>query len=348
MSSGSVRTPIESISENAGVRSHPVQLTVHSQTVGSYFGSPQLPVGARLAPTVHLVTICYSELDFAIQVRMKNRLLPLCFVLAGSVFAATEVRYTFTLQTTDADGMPIQQTRSYVVYRPDNLPRTTPVPLVVVLDNSTSNFQRIADRYGFVVAGCSFSGNSTGNPGSSWNNDNPRIAGWEDFDYLDEVIRRVRADENASDSFTTGLSKDGHMSMAYACERPDKIKAAATLDEFMQLTLNIPSAPLPIIAFQGTLDTNVPYTMLRDTVDQWRTVDGLRSAVPVTSFESSPLQPGKVSQVTWRGGDWPGAHRIHSDLAILQLEGPGTREVAHSRLTRGVGAEAWHAQHIRD
>ncbi len=231
---------------------------------------------------------------------MKSRLLPLCLAaLAGSTFAATEVRYTFTLQTTDADGAPIQQTRSYVVYRPDNLSRTA---LVVVLDGSTSNFQHQADRYGFVVAGLYFSGNSTGSPATSWNNDNPRTAGWEDFDYIDEVIRRVRATENIGDAFTTGLSKDGHMSMAYACERPDQIKAAATLDEFMQLTLNIPSAPLPIIGFQGTLDTNVPYTMLRDTMDQWRTVDGLRDAVPVTTFEASPLQPGKVSQASWRGG----------------------------------------------
>jgi poly(3-hydroxybutyrate) depolymerase len=234
---------------------------------------------------------------------MKTYILPLYLAaLSGSVFAATEIGYRFTLNTTDADGAPIQESRTYLVYRPDNLSKSTPVPLVVVLDNSTSNFRRLADKYGFVVAGCTFNGNSTGDPGTSWNNDNPRISGWEDFDYLDEVIRRVRASENTSDTFTTGLSKDGHMSMAYATERPNMLKAAATLDEFMQLTLNIPSAPLPIIAFHGTLDTNVPYTMLRDTVDQWRAVDELRNAVPVTTFESSPLQPGKVSQATWRGG----------------------------------------------
>ena len=127
---------------------------------------------------------------------MTTQLLSLYLaILAGSAFAASEVRYSFILHTADADGAPIQQTRSYVVYRPDDLPKTAAVPLVVVLDGSTSNFQRQADHYKFVVAGCNFAGNSTGNPASSWNNDNPRIAGWEDFDYLDELTQIRRSSE---------------------------------------------------------------------------------------------------------------------------------------------------------
>jgi hypothetical protein len=70
----------------------------------------------------------------------------------------------------------------------------------------------------------------------------------------------------------------------------------------MEVTVNAPTAPLPIIAFQGTLDNNVPYTMQRDSVDVWRKLDGLMGATPVTTFESSPIQPGQVTQATWRGG----------------------------------------------
>lgn len=92
------------------------------------------------------------------------------------------------------------------------------------------------------------------------------------------------------------------MALAYACERPNMIKAAASVDEFMQLTLNIPAAPVPIIVFQGTSDTSVPYTMVKDTVDAWRATNGVLKAVPVTTYESSPLLPGSVSQATWRGG----------------------------------------------
>ena len=44
------------------------------------------------------------------------------------------------------------------------------------------------------------------------------------------------------------------MSFAYACECPSMIKAAGPLDEFMGLTSNLPSAPVPMIVFQGTAD----------------------------------------------------------------------------------------------
>jgi hypothetical protein len=163
-------------------------------------------------------------------------------------------------------------------------------------------FHRKADQAGFIVVSCSFSGNSTGTPGTVWTNDDPRIQGPEDYDYVNEVINRVRASDNGGDAFVAGLSKGGHMSLAYACERPSTIKAAASLDEFMGLTANRPSAPVPIIMFQGTLDSNVPYTMVKDTADTWRAVNGLSGATPVTTYEPSALIPGRVSQATWRGG----------------------------------------------
>ena len=238
---------------------------------------------------------------------MRTALLLLCFViLAGNGFAATDVRVDFTLNTTDAYGAPLQQKRYYYIYRPDNLPKTTPVPMILVMDagggGAATFFHRKADQAGLVVVSCSFSGNSTGTPGTVWNSDNPRITGFEDFDYITEVINRVKASDNCNDVFITGLSKGGHMSLAYACERPSTIKAASSLDEFMGLTSNIPAAPVPMIVFQGTSDTNVPYPMVKDTVDAWRATDGLLNATPVTTYESSPLLPGRVSQATWRGG----------------------------------------------
>src|ERR1700727_2495586 len=49
-----------------------------------------------------------------------------------------------------------------------------------------------------------------------------------------------------------------------------------------------------------------------------------------------------------RGIDRSGAHTIHADLAVFQFQSPAASEVAHSRLTRGVGAKPWEAQHVRD
>jgi poly(3-hydroxybutyrate) depolymerase len=170
--------------------------------------------------------------------------------------------------------------------------------MVVVTDgNGPAGFLHSkADRAAFLVVSCDYSGNSTGHV----NNGNPRETGWEDYDYLAEVIRRVKASENANDAFTVGFSAGGHTSLAYACERPSTLKAAASVDEFMQVS-NVPSAPLPVILFEGTADANVSYTMVKDTVDRWRAVDGLLEARPVTTYEASPRMPGQVSQATWRG-----------------------------------------------
>jgi poly(3-hydroxybutyrate) depolymerase len=228
-------------------------------------------------------------------------------VFATNALAATAVRVDFTLNTTDENGAPLTESRYYYVYRPDGLSRTTPVPMILVMEASANSgpagfLNRKAAQAGFVVVSCSFSGNFTGTPGTVWNNDNPRITGWEDMDYTTEVIHRVRLSDNCNDAFICGLSKGGHMSHAYACERPSEIRAAGPMDEFMGLTSNIPTAPVPIIAFHGTLDTNVPYTMMRDSVDAWRTIAGLLSVTPVTTCESSFRLPGKVTQTTWRGG----------------------------------------------
>lgn len=221
------------------------------------------------------------------------------FLLVGTIGrGATDVRVDFTLRTTDAYGGAMTESRYYFVYRPDNLPRTSPVPMVLVMEGGpATQFHRKADQAGFLVVSCTFNGNSLG---TVWNSDNPRVTGFEDYDYIDAVIARVGQAENARDAFICGLSKGGHVSYAYACERPGKICAASSVDEFMGLTSNIPNAPVPIIALQGTLDTNVPYTMSKDSLDAWRVMDGLAGVVPVTTFESSPLIPGRVTQATWR------------------------------------------------
>ena len=225
-------------------------------------------------------------------------------LLAGSAFPATDLRVDFRLNTTDPYGNPIQQNRYYYVYRPDGLPRTQPVPMVLVLEASPSSgpatfFRDTAAKSGFLIVSCSFSGNSSGTPGTGWTADDPRVAGFEDYDYLSEVIRRVTLSDNAGDAFMTGISKAGHMTQAFACERPHSIRAAGPLDEFMQAD-NLPSAPVPLIMFQGTQDTNVPYTMVKEAVDVWRGVNQLLNVTPVATYESSPLILGMVTRSTWR------------------------------------------------
>ena len=135
-------------------------------------------------------------------------------ISAGEVFAASAVKVNFTLNTTDAYGVPIVEDRYYYVYRPDGLSSNTPVPMILVMEASPSSgpasmLNAKAAQAGFVVVSCSFSGNSTGIPGTVWNNDNPRITGFEDFDYTTAVINQVRASNNCDDAFIIGISKGG-------------------------------------------------------------------------------------------------------------------------------------------
>jgi poly(3-hydroxybutyrate) depolymerase len=228
-------------------------------------------------------------------------------VFAIGALAATDVRVDFTLNTTDAGGAPITENRYYYVYRPDGLSTRVPVPMILVMETVAGGgpatyFHRKANQAGFLVVSCSCAGNASGNPGTGWNNHNPRITGWEDMDYTTEVINRVRLSDNGNDAFICGFSTGGHTAYAYACERPSTLKAASSVDEFMGLTTNIPTAPLPVIAFHGTSDGAVSYTMGKDTLDAWRTLDGLLGATAVMTYEPAPLTPGKVTQATWRGG----------------------------------------------
>jgi len=225
-------------------------------------------------------------------------------MIAGCGFAAQDVRVNFMLNTTDVNGNPIQESRYYYVYRPDGLPLTTPAPMLLVLEPAVdsgpeTDFHSEADRDGFILVSCSYSGNSTGTPATKWSADDPNVVGYEDVDYLSAVINQVRTSNNANDAFVTGLSKGGHMALAYACVRPSMLKGAASMGEYMGLTFNIPSAPLPILMIEGTADS-VPYTMVKDTVDAWRAVDSLLDTPPVMTIASSPLAPGMVSQATWR------------------------------------------------
>ena len=228
----------------------------------------------------------------------------ICLGLSGNVHAATAVKVSFTLNTNDKYGAPITQDRYYYLYRPDGFSTNTPLPALLVMEYSPggaaiSSFNAKSAQAGFVVVTCSINGNSVG---SGWIVDDPLWVGYEDFDYTSEVISRVRASDNCNDFFICGLSKGGHAALAFACERPTQIKAAASLDEFMQLISNIPQVPVPIMAVQGTADGLIPYAMMRDTMDAWRTMNGLSGAEPVTTFESSPLKRGNATQATWRGG----------------------------------------------
>lgn len=265
--------------------------------------------------------------------------------LAGNVWAATDVKVSFTLNTTDADGSPVAESRYYYVYRPDNLSMTNILPLVLCMssggDEPMTFYHTMADQAGFVLASCSFKGNYQ--TVASWNSDDPAINGPDDMDYTTSVIDQVTRSNNCGDVFICGLSKGGHMALSYACERPDKVKAACSVEEFMQLAGNIPKAPIPAMVMLGTSDSLVSPLMVKDTIDAWRTRDGLMNTTPVTTFEPAPLNPSSVTQVTWKNG------YNQTQVAFVSIIG-GTHEypqpTTHSGYDCTAGMWAFFSQHL--
>ncbi len=234
------------------------------------------------------------------------RALLLYLVCAASALAATPVKVTFTLNTTNSAGAAIQQSRFYWRYRPDGFTNSasTPLPAILVMADSAgegahSEFNTQSDRYGIVIVSCDFDGNSAG---GGWINDDPAWVGPEDFDFTSEVIRQIKLSDNCNDFFITGLSKGGHMSYAFAAARPGEIKGACSIEEFTQLAANIPSAPLPLMSVIGTADSSISYALSKDSMDQWRAVNGLMNVAPITTYENAALLTGNTTTAVWRGG----------------------------------------------
>ncbi len=134
---------------------------------------------------------------------MKTILSFLSFVLfASAALAATAVKVTFTLNTTDVNGAPLTQSRYYYVYRPNGYPTTTPLPMVLIMEANVGGpadgtFNNKSAQAGFVVVTGAIPGNSKA---ISWVNDYSQWVGPEDYDYTTEVINRVKASDNCKET----------------------------------------------------------------------------------------------------------------------------------------------------
>src|SRR6202161_320335 len=60
------------------------------------------------------------------------------------------------------------------------------------------------------------------------------------------------------------------------------------------------------------------------------------------------LFSGEARVLQSRSFDWARTHRIHTNLAILELHRPAASEAAHGCLASGVGGKGWHTQYVCD
>lgn len=254
-------------------------------------------------------------------------------------------------------------TRTFLVHVPPGRPRNrfgvpTSYPLVVLLHGSgadgetirrQSRIELLADSLRFAVAYPNGTSGVLGF-GSDWNAGT--CCGAAARDNVDDVAF-VRALIAATGSripidrrriFIAGFSDGGRMAYRLACEEATMIAAVGVVSGSLMHERCKPARPVPVIAFHGTSDTEVPYadsaltaarvpappasSGMPPAVRFWSAVDGCkgvalrREAPHVTRASFGPCSGADVVLYTIEDGlhAWPGGDKDGGDGALPTIE----------------------------
>jgi polyhydroxybutyrate depolymerase len=157
--------------------------------------------------------------------------------------------------------------RTYRLYVPLSLDRTTPVPLVLVLGGvgnsadsmvGATGFDRAADAGNFIVAYADGVNNT-------WNAGYCCLlgaaSGPDDVAFLVRVVDDVEAAQKVDPArvFAVGVSAGAMMAYRLGCERADRIAGIGSVAGAMILDDCHPSKPVAVVELHGTADQLVPY-----------------------------------------------------------------------------------------
>jgi polyhydroxybutyrate depolymerase len=158
--------------------------------------------------------------------------------------------------------------REYLVYVPRSYDRTRPTPLVISMhggamwpaaQQETSQWNRVADEHGFIVvypSGVSGRGPRAWRAGSG-----PGLL--RDVRFISELIDTLRASFNIDPTliYANGLSNGGGMAFVLSCTLSDRIAAVGVVAPalFLPWSACPVRRAVPMIAFHGTADRQVPY-----------------------------------------------------------------------------------------
>ena len=239
------------------------------------------------------------------------------------------------------------QLRSFNLYVAPRVPRTVPVPLVIVLhglfnDPSTveasSGLDAVADTEDVaVVYPAAYKG--------SWNAGtccgDSRAAGVDDVGFLVHVldlVQQVRPIDRQR-VYLAGFSNGGMLALKAECERPDVFAAAVSVSGTLQAPC-VGAQPVNALLIHGKRDTTVPY-------------DGTRHSTFLgTAITSAPTTVARLAKrsrcVTTRNYAGKGfQHRVYAGCAdatsveLLTIPAMGHRwpDAAHDGVDGG--AVAW-------
>jgi polyhydroxybutyrate depolymerase len=182
--------------------------------------------------------------------------------------AAIEAVSFFVSNRSDHSFLSSGETRDYVLYVPRSYDRTKPTPLVISMHGAamwgaaqeeTSQWDRVAEREGFIVVYPS--GVKGGGP-RIWREDQD-VGRVKDVQFIAELIDTLEAAYNIDPAriYANGLSNGGGMSFVLSCSMSDRIAAVGMVGAAQLLPWSwcTDRRPVPMIAFHGTADRQVPY-----------------------------------------------------------------------------------------
>jgi polyhydroxybutyrate depolymerase len=158
--------------------------------------------------------------------------------------------------------------REYLLYVPGSYDRSKPAPLVISLHGAglwgasqkdISRWNDLADRKGFIVVYPSGLG---GNGVRIWRAE-PGDGVTKDVRFISELIDTLKASYNIDTTrvYANGLSNGGGMSFVLSCTLSNRIAAVGLVAaaQTMPWRWCTDQRPVPMIAFHGTADPEIPY-----------------------------------------------------------------------------------------
>ena len=196
---------------------------------------------------------------------MKSRRLVIGSVLAliglPVVLAMTEAVSFYVTNRSNGSLISSGRKRDYLLYVPRSYDRTKPTPLVISLHGAamwgaaqkeTSQWNRVAEREGFVVV---YPSGVKGNGPRAWD--------VTDVGFISELIDTLEAAYTIDPTriYANGLSNGGGMAFVLSCRLSDRIAAVGMVAAAQTLpwTWCTDHRAVPMIAFHGTADRQVPY-----------------------------------------------------------------------------------------
>jgi polyhydroxybutyrate depolymerase len=211
--------------------------------------------------------------------------------------------------------------RSYLLYVPESY-AGDPAPLVFSFHGSggvpqnqvsTSGFDQLAERHGFIVV---FPAGEFTNSVSvrSWNAN--RDAGVDDVQFVRDMIEDVAGmlSIDRSRIYTSGFSGGGRISSRLACELSDILAAAAPVAGLQYPDDCTLKRAIPLISFHAVDDPVNQYTVSGDSRPYWRmgvetALDKWRQANGCTLANDDGRLAEGVTIFTWP--DCTGGAEIH-------------------------------------